>query len=90
MLPLEEKYLKSFEAKWSFIVTDMRKRQVTFKDESRGKITKWVWDFGDGTTSTEQNPIHQYKEPGKYIVTLNIEGPAGKSRMANVWDVAVK
>lgn len=90
LLPLEEKYLKPFEAKWSFIITDMTKRQVTFKDESRGKITKWLWDFGDGTKSTEQNPIHQYKSPGKYIVTLDIEGPAGKSRMANVWDVAVK
>ena len=90
LLPLENKYIKPFEAKWSFLITDMAKRQVTFKDESVGKITSWHWDFGDNTTSTEQNPIHRYKEAGKYVVTLNIEGPAGKSRMANVWDVAVK
>jgi PKD repeat protein len=68
----------------------MDKRQVTFKDESRGKITKWHWDFGDGTTSTEQNPVHQYTKAGKYIVVLDIEGPEGKSRMSKVWDVAVK
>jgi len=90
LMPLEAKYQKSFEAQWSFIVTDMEKRQVTFKDESRGEITSWNWDFGDQTTSTEQNPVHQYKQAGKYIVILNIEGPTGKSRMAKVWDVAVK
>src|SRR5699024_2979653 len=90
LMPLDDKYKKAFEAQWSFIVTDMDKRQVTFKDESVGKITSWSWDFGDKTTSTEQNPVHQYKQAGKYIVVLNVEGPAGKSRMAKVWDVAVK
>jgi PKD repeat protein len=68
----------------------MTKREVFFKDESRGKITNWHWDFGDGTTSTEQNPMHQYKDAGKYIVILDIESPEGKSRMSKVWDVAVK
>jgi PKD repeat protein len=63
---------------------------VSFIDESEGKITSWNWDFGDGTTSTEQYPLHQYKQAGKYIVVLNVEGPAGKSRRAKVWDVAVK
>jgi len=90
LIPLDKKYSKTLEAKWSFIVTDMAKRQVTFKDESTGKITGWKWDFGDNTSSTEQNPIHHYKEAGKYIVTLYVEGPDGKSRLANVWDVAVK
>jgi len=88
--PLDQKYVNPFEAKWSFIVTDMSKRQVTFKDESTGKVTGYSWDFGDGTSSTEQNPVHIYKDAGKYVVTLLIEGPNGKSRMANVWDVAVK
>lgn len=90
LLPLQEKYQMPFTAQWSFIITDMSKRQVAFKDESRGTVTQWHWDFGDGTTSTEQNPIHQYGKAGKYIVILDIEGPAGKSRMSKVWDVAVK
>jgi uncharacterized membrane protein len=38
----------------------MDRRLVVFKDESDGKITSWKWDFGDGATSTEQNPVHQY------------------------------
>ena len=90
LMPLDDKHKKKFAAQWSFIVTDMEKRKVTFKDESAGQITNWKWDFGDGTTSTEQSPVHQYKDAGKYIVILDIEGPAGKARMSKVWDVAVK
>ena len=90
LMPLEEKYQKEFAAQWSFAVTDTTKREVAFKDESCGAITSWHWDFGDSTSSVEQNPVHQYKEPGKYIVILDIEGPVGKSRMSKVWDVAVK
>ncbi|SDL65339.1 PKD domain-containing protein [Pedobacter sp. ok626] len=90
LLPLDKKYLKNFEAKWSFIVTNMERRQVTFKDESVGEITSWKWDFGDHTFSGEPNPVHQYKNPGKYVVTLYIEGPAGRSRKVNIWEVAVR
>lgn len=35
-----------------------------------GNIVAWNWDFGDGTTSTLQNPNHQYAAPGIYTVTL--------------------
>jgi len=90
LLPLEAKYQVPFEARWSFIVTDMDKRQVTFRDESRGQISKWHWDFGDGTSSTEKDPVRRYQNPGKYIVILDIEGASAKSRMSKVWDVAVK
>jgi hypothetical protein len=90
LMPLEEKYQKAFAAQWSFVVTDTIKHEVAFKDESRGTVTSWHWDFGDGTSSAEQNPVHLYKDPGKYIVILDIEGLAGKSRMSKVWDVAVK
>ena len=60
------------------------------KDESDGQITSWKWDFGDGSTSREQNPIHQYKAGREYTTILEVEGPAGKSRFANVWGVSVK
>jgi hypothetical protein len=90
LMPLDSRFIKPIDAQWSFKVVDMKRRLVAFIDESEGKITKWNWDFGDGTSSTEQHPIHQYKDAGKYIVVLNIEGPAGKSRRAKVWDVAVR
>jgi len=90
LMPPEHFLAKKIEAQWSFIVVDMDRRLVAFRDESTGDITSWEWDFGDGTSSTEQNPVHAYAEAGKYIVVLNIEGPEGKSRRAKVWDVAVR
>ncbi len=50
----------------------------TFTDASTGTPTTWLWTFGDGTGSTEQNPAHTYAENGIYQVCLNIEGPCGE------------
>ena len=90
LMPLEPRFRKLIEAQWSFQVVDMDRRLVAFKDLSVGKITSWKWDFGDGETSAEPNPVHIYKEAGHYVVVLWVEGPEGKSRRAKVWDVAVK
>jgi beta propeller repeat protein len=45
---------------------------VAFIDTSEGKPTSWVWDFGDGNTSTEQNPTHIYSAVGNYIINLTV------------------
>jgi uncharacterized membrane protein len=90
LMPLEPQFVNPIEAQWSFQVVDMDRRLVAFKDLSVGDIKSWHWDFGDGETSTEQNPIHTYKNPDHYVVVLDVEGPAGKSRRSKVWDVAVK
>ncbi|MBP9008584.1 MAG: PKD domain-containing protein [Methanospirillum sp.] len=45
---------------------------VSFADLSKGEPKTWVWDFGDGTTSIDQNPVHIYSTPGTYTVTLKI------------------
>ncbi|MCK4366155.1 MAG: PKD domain-containing protein, partial [Thermoplasmatales archaeon] len=37
-----------------------------------GTIVSWLWDFGDGNTSIQQNPTHQYADNGVYNVTLNV------------------
>jgi PKD repeat protein len=50
---------------------------VAFTDTSTGKITSWNWDFGDGGSSTVQNPTHTYTTPGTYTVTLTVSGPGG-------------
>lgn len=51
---------------------------VTFTDRSSGIVTSWLWDFGDTTTSTDQNPpAHLYAQEGVYTVSLaatNAEG----------------
>ncbi|HPU97754.1 MAG TPA: PKD domain-containing protein, partial [Candidatus Hydrogenedentes bacterium] len=53
-----------------------------FFDTSRpgtGAITSWAWDFGDGTTSAEQNPTHVFSEVGTYAVTLKVTTPYGSN-----------
>jgi PKD repeat protein len=50
---------------------------VTFTDLSTGNPTKWAWDFGDGTTSTEQNPVHIYQQEGVYDVILTVSNSYG-------------
>lgn len=51
---------------------------ITFTNQSiipegDGSAYTYVWDFGDGTTSNEENPTHTYTEEGVYNVTLTIE-----------------
>ncbi len=50
---------------------------VTFSDQSTGEITVWLWDFGDGQSSGERNPVHAYANTGVYSVTLQVTGPGG-------------
>ena len=64
---------------------------VEFTDQSAGSIDSWSWDFdGDGSVdSTERNPSFTYANPGRYTVSLTVEGPAGsdaevKSDFVNV------
>jgi PKD repeat protein len=52
---------------------------VNFTDLSTGTITSRLWDFGDGTTSTHQNPTHLYPNPGVYTVMLSVSGPSGSN-----------
>jgi len=90
LMPLEPQFVPALAARWSFQVVDMDRRLVAFKDLSVGQITSWHWDFGDGQTSAEQNPLHAYAKPDHYVVILEVQGPAGHSRLSKVWDVAVK
>ena len=50
---------------------------VAFSDLSTGTINSWLWAFGNGQTSTEQNPEVNYDLPGTYTVSLTVTGPGG-------------
>lgn len=49
---------------------------VQFTDGS-ASAASWLWDFGDGSISTEQNPMHQYEVAGDYMVTLRVTDENG-------------
>lgn len=52
---------------------------IQFQDQSlsSSEVSDWYWDFGDGTTSTEQNPSHHYGTAGTYDATLYVKGYDG-------------
>jgi len=45
---------------------------VFFEDISRGNITSWFWEFGDGSVSNEQHPLHVFPGDGIYYVCLSV------------------
>ncbi len=49
---------------------------ANFTNQSTNYITM-VWDFGDGTSTTQQNPSHFYATPGHYVSSLTLTGPGG-------------
>jgi len=52
---------------WEYVCLGQK---TQFLDSSFYQPTFWKWDFGDGTTSTLQNPVHQYSKNGPYVVKL--------------------
>lgn len=50
---------------------------VQFTDQSTGSPTSWMWEFGDGNTSSLQSPAHRFSAPGEYNVTLQVSNAFG-------------
>jgi PKD repeat protein len=55
---------------------------VRFTNQSNGTISSMTWNFGDGQSSTETNPVHTFNSPGLYNVTLTVNGPGGSSNVS--------
>ncbi len=47
-------------------------QSIAFTDQSGASVTSWSWDFGDGQTSTQQNPTHSYQAIGTFNVCLTV------------------
>ena len=57
-----------------------------FYDLSHHEPASWYWDFGDGSQSNAQSPLHQFPGNGKYEVCLTVQNPYGVSTFCrNVW-----
>jgi PKD repeat protein len=52
--------------------------------DADGSVVSWQWDFGDGATSTEADPSHEFTEVGSYAVTLTVEDNEGAQTVATV------
>ncbi len=50
---------------------------ANFTDNSTAGVNTWLWDFGDGSTGSTQNPIHTFPGPGIYLVCLTVTSPCG-------------
>lgn len=58
-------------------------KQVAFTALTHS-ATSWAWDFGDGGTSTEKNPVYIYEEGGYFVATLTATDAAGNSELSEV------
>ncbi|MCC5920007.1 MAG: PKD domain-containing protein [Cyclobacteriaceae bacterium] len=70
--------------------------EVTFTNTSiiprSENETSFIWNFGDGNTSTERNPVHTYDEPGTYRVRLVLNAPGtvtARERNINIRDASL-
>jgi alkyl sulfatase BDS1-like metallo-beta-lactamase superfamily hydrolase len=57
---------------------------VRFTDLSTGIPLAWQWEFGDGNSSSDQNPEHIYSSPGKFVVRLTVSYSTGNSSSQSV------
>ena len=66
-------------------------QSVAFTDlsfDQDGQITKWTWDFGNGSSSEEQSPLTEYSVAGEYTVTLSVWDNQGMQN-ANVFSKTI-
>ncbi len=59
---------------------------IQFNNTS-SKSGNFVWDFGDGTTSNEVNPVHKFEKAGIYDVTLTLDGVGKKTYPLMIFDI---
>ncbi len=63
--------------------------QVQFTDLSAGKVENWLWEFGDGGTSSDQNPMYIYKNSDTFSVKLTVSNSSEIDTKEKVWLINV-
>jgi len=69
--------------------TPVTGQTITFTDQSTGSPTSWLWNFGDGNTSTLQNPTHAYVTNGTKTVVLTATSGGGSNTLTKTNYIAV-
>ncbi|HYF31643.1 MAG TPA: gliding motility-associated C-terminal domain-containing protein [Chitinophagaceae bacterium] len=75
----------NFKPSFSFSDTHCVNKNITFNDSSAA--SQWKWHFGDGDSSSLQHPVHAYRTPGTYTVSLyvtNVKGCVSDTAYATV------
>lgn len=70
---------------WSQAADTLR---IDFSDTSTGGPTSWSWDFGDGSSSTQQHPSRTYAAAGDYTVSLTVSNASGSDTRTRTVSVA--
>ena len=76
--PLNNPPLASF----GFATTGLSVVLTDTSTDSDGTISTWLWNFGDGSTSSEQNPVHVFELAGTYPVSLSVTDDDGDTDVA--------
>src|SRR5690606_28256976 len=76
--PLNNPPLASF----GFATTGLSVVLTDTSTDSDGTISTWLWNFGDGSTSSEQNPVHEFELAGTYPVSLSVTDDDGDTDVA--------
>jgi plastocyanin/PKD repeat protein len=68
----------SFNADFDFTIDETNSLEIHFQDKSEGKVDNWLWGFGDGITSNDQNPSHAFSEKGIFNICLLVQDTINK------------
>jgi gliding motility-associated-like protein len=72
------KILKQPQASFTVANSSCSQTEIQFTDQSvlNENAPSYLWDFGDGKTSTDKNPLHAFDKPGNYIIKLSLKTEA--------------
>ncbi len=63
--------------------------ELSFMDTTQGMPSEWLWNFGDGETSVDQNPTHTFPDEGPYTITLTVTNDCETDVQTTTWPLSI-